>query len=283
MVELADPARVDQLGAGRSSGIGGIAQRLEPRARERSVDLDRREDEGADPAAARSAITPGGAAPVVSRSQPCTATVPPRASAETTTASPCSAASASTSAGSESAAVPRIARVGAGGEHRVHVARLAQPAADLHRDLTGELADALDVLDVDRGARAGAVEVDDVQCLRALVEPAPRRVERVGVVGRLAVVVALNETHRVAAADVDRRVEDQARRHPPLRAVPAEPAHRREVREQAQARGARLLGVKLDAVDRRRARSRRRTRVPCAAVPSTSPSRAGRGAKLWTK
>ena len=45
--------------------------------------------------------------------------------------------------------------------------------------------------------RAGAVEVDDVQRAGALLHPPPRGVERVGVVDGLAVVVALDEAHRM--------------------------------------------------------------------------------------
>ena len=66
------------------------------------------------------------------------------------------------------------------------------------------------MLEVDRGAGAGAVEVDHVQRLGALPDPAPRGVARVGVERGLALVVALDQAHRAPAADVDRRVEDQA-------------------------------------------------------------------------
>ena len=121
--------------------------------------------------------------------------------------SPCSAASTSTSAGSLSAAVPRIARCAAHGEHRLDVLRLAEATADLYLDVD-RLADPLDVLDVHRRALARAVEVDDVERPRALVDPAPSGLARVGVERGLALVVALDQPHRAPVADVDRRVED---------------------------------------------------------------------------
>ena len=49
-----------------------------------------------------------------------------------------------------------------------------------------------------------------MQELGAFAGPAPRGVDRVGVVGGLALVVALQQPHGLAAADVDRRVEDHA-------------------------------------------------------------------------
>ena len=86
---------------------------------------------------------------------------------------------------------------------------VAQPAADLDRalDRGGDPPHRLEVL---RLTRLGAVEVDDVQELGPFAGPALRRVDRVGVVGGLALVVALQQPHRLAAADVDRRVEDHA-------------------------------------------------------------------------
>ena len=61
-----------------------------------------------------------------------------------------------------------------------------------------------------RRALARAVEVDDVQRPRALVDPAPGGLARVVVERGLALVVALDQPHRAPVADVDRRVEDHA-------------------------------------------------------------------------
>ena len=106
---------------------------------------------------------------------------------------------------------------------------------------------------------------------RALLDPAPRGVERVGVEGGLALVVALDEPHRAAVADVDRRVEDQAGDRVAQIA--------REVGEQPQAGGARLLRVELDAVERRardRAGEALAVRGACRARRSASRRAAAR-------
>ena len=98
---------------------------------------------------------------------------------------------------------------GAGGEHRLDVCGNAQATAGLDRDRRA-FADPGQVLDVDRRALAGAVEIDHVKRLRPLLEPAFSGVDRVGVERRLAVVVALHEAHGFAAADIDRGIEDHA-------------------------------------------------------------------------
>jgi hypothetical protein len=64
------------------------------------------------------------------------------------------------------------------------------------------------VPDVDRSAGSGAVEVDDVKRAGTLVDPAPGRVERVGVVDGLTLVIPLEQPHRASVADVDRWIED---------------------------------------------------------------------------
>ncbi len=99
--------------------------------------------------------------------------------------------------------------LGAGVQGALDGKGVAKAAADL--DARVRLGgDAAHVLEVLRRARARAVEVDDVKPLGPLVRPALRRVERVGVVRGLALVVALHEPHGLAAADIDCRVEDQA-------------------------------------------------------------------------
>ncbi len=74
------------------------------------------------------------------------------------------------------------------------------------------------MVEVHRGARARAVEVDDVQLARAGLHPPARGVERIGVVHRALVELALGEAHGLALEDVDGRQQDHAR-------TPAAPAH----------------------------------------------------------
>ena len=76
--------------------------------------------------------------------------------------------------------------------------------------------DPSDHVEVDGGPSAGAVEIDHVNDPRAALDPAPGRIDRVGVVLRFPLVVALQEPHGPAATDVDRRVEGQ---HGTVRAV----------------------------------------------------------------
>ena len=107
--------------------------------------------------------------------------------------------------------MPSIDAGGAGGERRADRLGGAQPAADLHRHVDSRR-DPLDVLEVRRRAGARAVEVDDVQRPRAVVDPAswPRRADRRR--RRSAgVEVAAREPHRLAVEDVDRRQQDHAR------------------------------------------------------------------------
>src|SRR4051794_15036467 len=99
--------------------------------------------------------------------------------------------------------------LGAGTQRVAHRVDRAQPAAVLDRH-AGALDDPAQVLDRARLALLGAVEVDDVQVARARVDPAPRGLERVVVVGRGVLEAALDEPHRAAAVDVDRRVKDHA-------------------------------------------------------------------------
>ena len=118
-----------------------------------------------------------------------------------------------------SASSSRI-RVGEGGraEHDAVGARRerapdrrerAQAAAQLDRH--GQLArDPLDVVEVDRLALAGAVEIDHVQEARARLDERARRLERVVGVDRLLVEVALAQPDRLAVADVDRGQQDHA-------------------------------------------------------------------------
>jgi len=69
---------------------------------------------------------------------------------------------------------------------------------------------AVEYVKVPGNPRLGPIEVNDVKMTRPFADPAPRRVDRVRVVGGLPRVIALREAHGLAAADVDGRVEDQA-------------------------------------------------------------------------
>ena len=86
---------------------------------------------------------------------------------------------------------------------------LAEAAAELDRHVDRG-ANAGNRLDVDRPAGEGAVEIDDVQPLRAGRRPAPRGFSGIVVEDGLASEIALDQTDAAAAADVDCRVEDHA-------------------------------------------------------------------------
>ena len=101
--------------------------------------------------------------------------------------------------------------LGAGSERRGHRPGVPEAAPEL--DLGVELGrDASHVREVHGAPGACAVEVDDVQRASSLLDPSPRRIERIGVIRRLLVVVAPQEPHRVPPSDVDRRQENHAGR-----------------------------------------------------------------------
>ena len=184
--------------------------------------------------------------------QPAVATIPPRASTETTMRSPCSASAASSSSPSANAAVPSTTRP----TPAANAAAIAAASAGRRRAGSASpvsAAIASHVREVDRHAGAGAVEVDDVQALRAGGGPAPRGVERVVAYCVALVEVALRQAHGAAVEDVDRRVEDHAAAR-----------SRDEVREQRAARRARTsrggTGRRGTSRARRPRRSARRTR-----------------------
>ena len=148
--------------------------------------------------------------------QPSTATMPSRASTPATT---CVAAAAHGRAhevvvGGELGAEhdPLGTRLGEAAERleRADAAAHLEPRAGLARD-------ALDDVDVAGHAVARAVEVDDVDPLGARLEELARLGDRVVVVDGHAVVVALGETHGLAAQDVDCGKDDH-RAVPPFSA-----------------------------------------------------------------
>ena len=67
------------------------------------------------------------------------------------------------------------------------------------------------MLEVDRRAGPGPIEIDDMQRAGAGADPAQRGVERVSVVARPLVELAARQPHGAAVEDVDRRIEDHAR------------------------------------------------------------------------
>jgi hypothetical protein len=103
---------------------------------------------------------------------------------------------------------PEDRPLGARLERLVDVVGRAHASSDLHGDLD-DCADLAHVVEVHRRPDACAVEVHHVKRAGALVDPAQRRLHRVGVEDCLAVVVALNQAHGLAPADVDRRIENQ--------------------------------------------------------------------------
>ena len=108
------------------------------------------------------------------------------------------------------------------------------------------------------------------------LDPAPRGVDRVGVVDGLVVVVAAQQPHRTTAANVDRRIEDHA-------AETTRAQMLGEVREQAQPGGARLLGVELDAVERRPSDRAGEALAVLGGARARRRRRAGRGVNVCTK
>ena len=153
-------------------------------------------------------MSAGAASPDVSV-QPCVAATPPRASTPTTTRWPCVVEHVFEELGIGQRGGADHDALGAGVQGALDGEAVAKPAAhlDARVRLGGDPAHVLEVL---RRAGAGAIEVDDVEPLGPLLGPALRRVERVGVVRGLPLVVALHEPHGMAAPDIDCRVEDQA-------------------------------------------------------------------------
>jgi hypothetical protein len=96
----------------------------------------------------------------------------------------------------------------AGVERRLDRVLVAKPTSKLDR--SAERHDVAHRLQVLGPAGERPVEVNDVKEARRLVRPAAGGVERVVVVADLATVVALGEPHDVAAANIDRGVEDHA-------------------------------------------------------------------------
>ena len=132
------------------------------------------------------------------------------------------------------------------------------------------------MLQVDRRARVGAVEIDHVQVFRAFHHPAARR-RRAGPRRRPSCVeIALHEPHCAAIENVDRRIED----HTGSRGRAA--AQKRVKFPSSRSPWARTSpGATACRTCFRAPRSRGRARHsrPC---PAPRPSSAGHGAKLCT-
>ena len=114
---------------------------------------------------------------------------------------------------------------------------------------------------------------------RPFAGPARGRVDRVGVVGGLALVVALQQPHRLAAADVDRRVEDhagRARRRRSRRSWRAAAGRRRSTSRGGTGRRRRCRARPRRRSARRRRRCRAGRRPPGAARRSGRSRRASR-------
>ena len=92
-------------------------------------------------------------------------------------------------------------------ESRAHRLGVPQAAAELDREVDPG-GDPLHVVEVLRVAGSRPIEVDHVEEPRALLLPAARRIQRLGVVDGLVLILAAKQPHRVPAPDVDRRIED---------------------------------------------------------------------------
>ena len=157
----------------------------------------------------------------------------------------------------------------AGRQRLAHRLDRAQAAAVLHRHVrAGD--DPPQVIDRDRLAGLGAVEVDDVKEARARLHPGLRGRRRIVVVDRLRLEAAVREPHRLAAADVDRRVEDHATTGAPAK-----------LRSSASPSSEDFSGWNCAPMTFPRSTSDT-NRSPYSPRPMTSRSSSGRQAKLCT-
>src|SRR5919108_4149176 len=74
-------------------------------------------------------------------------------------------------------------------------------------DRRAERRDTAEVLEADGVTAARSIQVDDVQRLCPIVNPALGRGQRVGVVDLALIELATGQPHRLAAENVDRRIE----------------------------------------------------------------------------
>ena len=139
--------------------------------------------------------------------QPSTATLPSRASSPTATRPGNFFAATFTSSGSRTAAVPMMTRVMPLSSQASTVCEIANAAAELHRD-RDRLQHRLDRLRVHRLAGKGAVEIDDVEILKALRGEGSRLRRGIEVEHGRARHVALLEAHALAVLEVDGGKED---------------------------------------------------------------------------
>jgi hypothetical protein len=97
----------------------------------------------------------------------------------------------------------------AGRERGVDAPSVSQAAPELDGDIDrGD--DPASALQVDRAPLPRTIQIDHVEEPRALRHPARRGVHGIGVVRGLPLVVAAKQPHRPAAANIDRRIENQA-------------------------------------------------------------------------
>ena len=198
IVERRDPSGRDH----RQACLEHALQQRKVRARERSVPLCARHQHPADAGGGAAAASSPGVSSA-ERVQPCTVTVPWRASIATATPSPNLAAAADRNS-SSSAAVPTSTRAAPACERGLDRVKAAIAAADLHG--RPDRCDARDEAEVGI-ARERAVEVDEVQPGGALGRKALGCRDRVAALDGHRLPAALREANDTALENVDRRVD----------------------------------------------------------------------------
>src|SRR5262245_56298834 len=216
VIEGSDAARVDDVAVGRG---GHISQRGEIGTLHQAVDVDGRVDEAPQAPAGQfrdhiGRLEVGSLRPAVGRDLP----------------------GAGVDGGDHPVSVRRCDRFGhlgianrrraqhhplrAGRDRLLDLLGVTETPAELHWDVHGR-DDAADMLEVDGLSLPRSVEVDDVQPARAAVHPPSCRDDRIVVIARLPLVVALDEPDGLAAPDVDRREKDQLQIETKLRSSPS--------------------------------------------------------------
>ena len=223
---------VDRGDAARRDDPAGLEdderpQQLEIRALQEAVTSDGGHLERRDPGATSISIASAAGRPTAPGRQPSPSAIPSRTSIDATTRSgPWRATIARTNAGSVSAPVPTVTRAApvpiapatAIGRPQAPAELDARPPVHLGDDLGRRV-------QLPRLPVPGPVEVDDVEPGRPLADEPRGDRDRIGLVGDLAVEVALAQAHHPPAEDVDGRQQLEHRERPGSRIVDTRSPH----------------------------------------------------------